>query len=244
MGDSSYNDWLGLPTNGARIQPRTTNILAEMGARAAQKILASQPTVPAPEVVAAPVPKKAEASQWSQMKDRVRTQPEVKWSLIIVGMLVLFGLVSFVVMMVAMRQRCKRDAKRHQMLLDAFEKQPTSLEHARVLSSPVEGGDSIEGSSEHLIQNLPPAAQSILTVAIVGVGNDMMQDFEQATDTTVEMTASKRHALLLSCQNRLNWMESLAVPPVMKQLNGFDVIDMKIRINSAIQDLGLDDSVQ
>ena len=65
----------------------------------------------------------------------------------------------------------------------------------------------------------------------------MMRDFEQAIDTGIEMPKTTRHALLLSCQSRLNWMESLAVPPVLKQLNGFDVIDMKIRINSAIQDL-------
>ena len=252
--DSSNNfkDWLGgsfgdsTPSNNqqsSRITNTAASILDRLGTAATERLIQprqNSSNVSKPNTDVASNTTTVNTSQWHSFKERFKTQPEVKWSIIIVLITLIFGLAFMAFIMIGMNRRCKRDKDRYNRLLESFDKKPISLDQVRILSSPVDGGDSVSGTQEEILQSLPSVPGQTMGTSVQNTGIQLLADFEQATDTSIEMTPSIRHAMLLHCQSRLTWMDSVATSQLIKHLNGFDVIDMKLRINSAIQDLNLE----
>lgn len=249
MSTSGDFEWLGgnAPKNNqlpSRLTNTAATILDRLSNAAADRLIqprqaVSNETKPNTQASSSSDTTKGD-SQWQQFKERFKTQPEVKWTIIIVLATILIALACLAFITIGLRRRCKRDKDRYNKFLESFDKNQISLEQVRIMSSPIDGGSLVSGTQEEILQSLPSVSGQAMGESIQSTGSQLLADFEQATDTSTEMPPSLRHAMLLHCQSRLTWMDSVATAPLIKHLNGFDVIDMKLRINSAIQDLNFE----
>lgn len=243
--DSDFEEWLGVyqdgvaPSRTRQQRPAGGDILTRLRTPPSANLV--KPRTPAP-ISSAPNPqpqRELEMSKMDQMsiKDRIVAQPEIKWALIIMAVTLVAVVACLIYVMINQKRQNARDKARHKIVLDSLEKQPMTQGQMRALLSPTGASALVSNTPEHVMSSFPKDMQDTLSIAVQGTGKELIDDFEQATDPSAEIPTQVRHAMLLSCQSRLAILNTLAVPALVKELNGFDVIDMKLRINSAIQDL-------
>lgn len=157
-----------------------------------------------------------------------------QWIPILVALSLVVGLGMFLYTIMNLRQEKKKRQRHYNDVLQEFDEVAPTLEQVRQLTCPVIPADVTKAMS---YEDLPTLPGSVYGKMLSEMGRRIDNNFTIATEDGNGQTIDERISLIKSCQEMLNAMELLALGATIKFACGFDCTDMKIRLNSALEQI-------